>query len=303
MTYNLFTTDHLQPSRVSDALASCLHIEPNSVDVAQVDADQDNRHWDALALCDYSDTFGDVSLTLDIFVQDSVSEQPTESEFASRFAVAAQTVVLYPAEEQLPSAYWLVTPTGLVTRARLLASDDERPEYSIDAVEAAVPQLPGIRVMQLPEIVREQHVPTPTTSEFIHAAEFLGKAQEIPSTPALIDEPESHLYHSRAYLAEWERMVRRMESDWQPTGNYPVVLYWEALLARDRVEQLPEALPRPVADLLRKSVGQLDEAFKKCTAPDDTWAAGAGVPGSLADLSERGWWWRRKPLILPWDKN
>ncbi|SFX90846.1 hypothetical protein OH786_14990 [Streptomyces atratus] len=169
MTYNLFTIDRLQPARVSNALASCLRVEPNSVDVADIDADQDNRNWDALALCDYSDVLGDVSLTLDVFVQEAVSQQPTEPEFASRFAVAARSVVLYPAEEHLPSAYWLVTPTGLVTRARLLASDDERPEYSIDAVEAAVPQLPGIRVMQLPEIAREHHVPTPTTSECIHA--------------------------------------------------------------------------------------------------------------------------------------
>ncbi|MFE7040212.1 hypothetical protein ACFU9X_12375 [Streptomyces atratus] len=303
MTYNLFTTDRLQPPRVSNALASCLHVEPNSVDVADVDADQDNRNWDALALCDYSPVLGDVSLTLDIFVQDAVPQQPTEPEFASRFAVAAQTVVLYPAEEHLPSAYWLVTPAGLVTRARLLASDDERPEYSIDAVEAAVPQLPDIRVMQLPEIVREQHVPTPTTSEFIHATELLRKTQESPTVPVIVDETGSHLYQSRAYLAEWERMVRRMESGWHPTGNYPVELYCEALLARDRIEQLPEELSRPVADLLRKSVEQLDEAFKKCTAPDDTWATGVGVPGSFADLSERGWWWHRKPLTLPWDKN
>ncbi|MEU9763062.1 hypothetical protein [Streptomyces sp. NPDC047985] len=236
MTYNLFTTDRLQPSRISDALASCLRVEPNSVDVADVDADQDNRNWDALALCDYSPVLGDVALTLDIFVQDAVSQQPTEPEFASRFAVAAQTMVLYPAEEQLPSAYWLVTATGLVTRARLLASDDERPEYSIDAVEAAIPQLHGVRVMQLPEIVREQHVPTPTTSEFIHATELLRVAHESPADPVLVDESGAHLYHSRAYLAEWERMVRHMESGWRPTGNYPVALYCEALLARDRIE-------------------------------------------------------------------
>ncbi|MFJ2583779.1 hypothetical protein [Streptomyces sp. NPDC087538] len=165
MTYNLFTTNRLPPARVVDALASCLRVEANSVDVADIDGVQDNRNWDAAVLCDYSDVLGDVSLMLDIFVQDAVSQQPTEPEFAARFAVAAQTVVLYPAEDHPPSAYWLVTPTGLVTRARLLSSDDQRPEYSIDAAEAAVPQLPGIRAMQLPEIVREQPVPTPPTSE------------------------------------------------------------------------------------------------------------------------------------------
>jgi hypothetical protein len=303
MTYNLFTADPLQPSRISGALASCLRVESSDVDVADADGDQDNRNWDALALCDYSHVLGDVSLALDIFVQEAVSQQPTEPDFASRFAAAAQTVVLYPAEEQLPSAYWLVTPTGLATRARLLASDDERPQYSIDAVEDSVPELPGVRVIQLPEIVREQHVPTPTTSEFIHAVNLLRKTQEGPVDPSLIDEAGSQLYHSRAYLAEWERMVRRMESGWAPNKKYPVELYCESLLARDRLEQLPGQLSGPVADLLRKSVGQLDEMFKKRTAPDDTWASEAPVSGSIGEVMERGWWWHRKPLILPWDKN
>ena len=98
-------------------------------------------------------------------------------------------------------------------------------------------------------------------------------------------------------------MVRRMESDWAPNGKYPVELYCESLLARDRLDQLPGQLPEPVADLLRRSVGQLDEMFKKRTAPDDTWAAEAHVSGSIADVAERGWWWHRKPLILPWHKN
>ncbi|MEV5984001.1 hypothetical protein AB0L85_03185 [Streptomyces sp. NPDC052051] len=303
MTYNIFTAEHLPPSRISSALASSLSVEPNAVDVADFDGDQDDRNWDALALCDYSHVLGDVALNLDVFVQGAVSHQQSEPDFAARFAAAAQTVVLYPAEERLPSAYWLVTPSGLVTRARLLVSDGERPEYSIDAVEAVVPELSGVRVMQLPEIVREQHVPTPTTSEFMHAVDLLRKEQGSPLDPALVDEAGSPLYYSRVYLDEWEGMVRRMESGWQPAGRYPVELYGEALLARDRLEQLMGQLVRPVADLLRNSVGQIDDGFKMRTAPDDTWAAEAGVSRSLTDLGECGWWWRRKPLVLPWAKN
>jgi hypothetical protein len=41
MTYNLFTVDRLQPSGVTDVLASCLSVEPNAVDVADIDGEQE----------------------------------------------------------------------------------------------------------------------------------------------------------------------------------------------------------------------------------------------------------------------
>ncbi|MGW7468849.1 hypothetical protein ACWGJT_30350 [Streptomyces xantholiticus] len=303
MTYNFFTVDRLQPSRMYDALASCLRVEPSAVDVADVDGDQDARNWDAVVLCDYSYVPGDVSLALDIFAQEAVPNQPGEADLARDFAAAAQTVVLYPAAEQIPSAYWLVTPAGLVTRARLMASDDERPAYSIDAVEDAVPQLPHVRVMQLPEIVRERHVATPTTADFSLAVDALRQTQDGPADPGIIDEPGTPLYHSRIYLAEWERMVRVMESDWRPAGRYPTELYCEALRARDYLAQLPAKLSKPAATLLHKAVEQLDEEFRKHTDLDDAWVIEAGISGNLANMEEYGWWWRRKPLILPWGRK
>ncbi|MBG0854220.1 hypothetical protein I2W78_20875 [Streptomyces spinoverrucosus] len=303
MTYNFFTVDRLQPPLLSNALASCINVEPSTVDVADVDGDQDDRNWDAHVLCDYTHVFGNVSLTLDIFVQDAVPNQPNEADAAKKFAAAAQTVVLYPAAEQIPSAYWLVTPTGLLTRARLVATDDERPTYSIDAVEAAIPQLPGVRVMQLPEIVRERRVPTPVTADFTRAVDALRRSQHGSVNAALIDEPGTPLNHSRNYLAEWERMVRIMASNWQPTGRYPIELYCDALRARDFLAHLSAKLPQPVDDLLQKAVDQLDARFRSHTQLDDTWAIEAGTSDSSATMENPGWWWHRKPLILPWDGN
>jgi hypothetical protein len=286
-----------------DALASCLRVDPGVVDVADVDGDQDARNWDAVVLCDYSYVPGDVSLALDIFAQEAVPNQPKEADLARDFAAAAQTVVLYPASEQIPSAYWLVTPAGSVTRARLMASDDERPAYCIDAVEDTVPQLPHVRVMQLPEIVRERHVATPTARNFSLAVEALRHAQEGSADPALIDDPGSALYHSRMYLAEWERMVRVMESEWRPTGRYPAELYCEALRARDHLEQLPAELSKSVADLLQDAVSKLDEEFRKHTEPDDSWVTETGISGTVASTDEYGWWWRCKPLVMPWRRK
>ncbi|MFF0460877.1 hypothetical protein [Streptomyces mexicanus] len=300
MTYNFFTDDRLQPSRIIDVLASCLSVDPNAVDVADIDGEQENRNWGALVFCDHSSVRGDVSFGLDIFVQDTVASRPAEDELASSFAGAAGVVVLYPAEEQIPSAYWLVTPAGLVTRARLLSSDDENPVYSIDAVEAAVPELPDVRVMQLPEIIREQHVPTPETQNFVRALISLQEAPDAPAELRFADEAGSPLRRARECLAAWERMVRRMVDSWGAAGKYPVELYSEALGARDQLAQLANNLPKAAADLLGKSVGRLDEEFIKRSTPDDTWAIESGILAGPRDVQECAWWWRHKPLILPW---
>jgi hypothetical protein len=289
MSYNLFALDHLPGSRISRSLSSALKVSPDCVDVADFDGDQNDRDWDALVLCDYSRVSGEVSLALDVFVQEAVSGQPTEADCAAAFASVSGTVVLYPAEERVPSAYWMVTPEGLVTRTRLLVSDDEPPVYSIDAVEAAVPQLPGVPVMLLPEIIREQHVPVPLTTELMSAA----TQQRLANGLVLADEVGNPLYEARVDLAEWERMIRRMGTGWRPAGRYPMDLYEEALRARDRLELLSSSAPEPLLLLLRGAVGELDEEFRSHTE--------TGAPFTGAE--EHGWWWHRRPVPLPWSGN
>ncbi|UOB10528.1 hypothetical protein MQE23_16265 [Streptomyces sp. HP-A2021] len=116
----------VSPRSLAEALAGAVRTEGADVDVADRDGDQSRRDWTAPVLCGYLRLRGDLSF------------------------------VLYPAEEDLPSAYWLATSSGESVRARLYASDDEPPVYTIDAVESAVAQLPHIRVSDLPEIARKE---------------------------------------------------------------------------------------------------------------------------------------------------
>ncbi|MET7932800.1 hypothetical protein [Streptomyces sp. NPDC005322] len=303
MTYNLFTVAPLQQQKIYDGLASCFEVSSHAVDVAASDGDQENRNWEALVLCDCSNVRGDVAVALDIYIQDSVDLRPPEAKLALDFARVTRSVVLYPAEERIPSAYWLVTPDGLVTRARLLVSDDDVPTYSIDAVEAAVPSLSEIRVMQLPEIVRAQHVPTPVAADFDTALEDLRQTYQGSIEPDLVDEPGTALYHSRIHLVEWEQLVRRMEVKWQPSGRYPVDMYRDSLRARDQLAHLEMGLPQTVSTLLRQSVAQLDGHFKRYTERDDGFAVSLGAVASLAEIGEYGWWWRRRPENVPWGES
>lgn len=129
MIGNLFSVAELEPLRLR-------------VDAADRDGDQSGRDWTAPVLCGYIRLRGDLSLELDVYVEDAlVNEAPAEPELARRLAMALGVPVLYPAEEVLPSAYWLATSSGESVRARLHASDDEPPVHTIDAVESAVAQL------------------------------------------------------------------------------------------------------------------------------------------------------------------
>ncbi|MDQ0751004.1 hypothetical protein QF034_005235 [Streptomyces africanus] len=114
--------------------------ERADVDVADRDGDQSRRDWTAPVLCGYITLRGDLSLELDIYVEDAlVDEAPAEPELARRLALALGVPVLYPAEEDLASAYWLATSSGESVRARLYASDDEPPVYTIDALDPRSP--------------------------------------------------------------------------------------------------------------------------------------------------------------------
>jgi hypothetical protein len=145
------------PTSLAKALAEAVRTEGVDVDVADRDGDQSGRDWTAPVLCGYIRLRGDLSLALDIYVEDAlVNEAPTEPELARRLAMSLGVPVLHPAEELLPSAYWLATSSGESVRARLYASDDEPPVHTIDAVESPVAQLPHIRVSDLPEIAREK---------------------------------------------------------------------------------------------------------------------------------------------------
>ncbi|MGW3247535.1 hypothetical protein [Streptomyces sp. NPDC001070] len=159
MTYNLLTVDRPHLDDLAAALAMVLGVPLGEVDVAADDGGPRERNWDALVLCTHAELSGDLSLALDIYARDEVPSQPTERALATGLAAELETAILFPAEEAPPSACWVATPEGVVTRGRLYESYEEPPWYYVDAVESPVPQLPRTPVIESPRSSRNSGSP------------------------------------------------------------------------------------------------------------------------------------------------
>ncbi|WLW52850.1 hypothetical protein [Streptomyces sp. YU58] len=292
MTYNLLVDRSLHNDGVAAALAEVLGLRVRDVDVADEGTDQDLRDWDAPVLCEKAALVGDVVLSLDIYVQDDVRPRPTERELASGVARVTGAVVLFPAEEALPSAYWLAAGDGLVTRARVHTSDDEVPRYTIDAVEAPVAQLPDVRVARIAEVVRELRIATPLTDTF---AEQLRRL-----SPEQADEPGTPGWYARTRLGAWEKLVRQLAQRWAPSGWYPPDLYRERLESRDELERGLGQLPQSVRVSLQGALRELDALFSGLTAEDPAGRLRKELARPEDAGSAHGWWWDRRPDPLPW---
>ncbi|NEB81193.1 hypothetical protein G3I40_39200 [Streptomyces sp. SID14478] len=294
MTYDFLAVEPLSNEAVAEGLARCFGLSVEDVDVADEHTDQDLRNWDAPILCEKTTVRGDVTASLDIYAQESVQSQPGEPDLAAAFACAVQGVVLYPAEEILPSAYWLAADDGTVTRVRLLVTDDEDFSYAIDAVEAPVARLPQAAVTRLPEIVREQRKPTPFADRFGDLLSTLGTGNG--------DVPGALLWRARDCLGAWEELVRTMGDGWGPAGWYPAELYLERLEARDELEAVQQQLTPQAVELLKPAVEPLDERFEELTVQDDAWVAELtqSAKAGLTTSEGQGLWWQRRPDPLPW---
>ncbi|MEU1704759.1 hypothetical protein ABZ478_05070 [Streptomyces sp. NPDC005706] len=291
MTFNLLTLEPLTPDRVTLALSQCLHVRLRDVDVADEATDQDLRNWDALVLCETATVLGDVSTSLDIYVQKSVRSQPNERELAAALARVIHSAVLFPAEEALPSAYWLATEDGVITRTRLNSSDDEEPRYTIDVVETPVAQLPHVSVERITEVVPEQQVTTPVSAAIAaHVQRMFPEESKSPGTP--------HWCASNR-LGAWEKLIRQMEAGWAPSGWYPSDLYLERLEARDELVQASDRLPEAVTALLGNALAPLDTLFTQMTV-EDTDQLCRELARARGIVPGHGWWWDRRPDPLPW---
>ncbi|MFE9362898.1 hypothetical protein ACFYNN_08715 [Streptomyces sp. NPDC006978] len=290
--YNFLTVHRPAPDAVAEALAGALAVEPRCVDVADEDTGEtDDRNWDAPVLCTHHSVAGDLALSWDVSASEAVRTPPAEAEVALRLAARLGTTVLYGAQERPPSAYWAAGPDGTVTRARLLEVDDEPgdgpPVLVVDAVEAAMEQLPAARIEVLAEILHEEKVETPVADAFAAAADPRGDAP-----------PDGAVNRAREALLLWERLVRRIEAGW-PGGRYPFELYAEDLRTRDLLEE-PAGIAGPEHELLVRSVAELDELFRRGTE-DDGGALLGRLTGSGSAVAGRDWWWHRRPVTPPWD--
>ncbi|MEU6381050.1 hypothetical protein [Streptomyces sp. NPDC046909] len=294
MMYNLLVTHQAEPSRLAAVLASAFNVGLQDVDVADPHGNPDRRNWEAAVSCEYSALRGDLTQSLEIYAQKSVTDPPSESALSQQVAAATGTVVLFPAEEDLPSAYWVATPEGRFTRARLYASDDEEtPVYVIDAVESPVPQLSDTRVMRIPEVVRELKIATPLSDSFDERL----RAHSVP--------PGGTEWQIADRLGAWEKLVSHMESGWAGSGWCPPDLYRERLEARDGLE---DVAPHPaeaaeaeaIAAELRDALRRLDSTYARLTVEDQEAELAGFLLGSEARQRQLGWWWHRRPEPLPW---
>ncbi|MFE6038254.1 hypothetical protein [Streptomyces sp. NPDC056452] len=292
--YTFLSVHRPEPQTIAAALAGAIGLPVADADVADEDDEQtDDRNWDAPVLCTYRGVGGDVALSWDVSVSDEVTSPPGEPEAALRLAQRLGTTVLYPAQEQAPSAYWAAGPDGTVTRARLLETDGEGdgdpPALVVDAVEAPMAQLPTARVEVLTEILRGEKLGTPVADGF---ADITDPGRTAPA--------QSPVNRAREALLLWERLVRRVAADWGPTGRYPFDLYAEDLGTRDRLQELIEAASGEERERLARAVAALDDVFRGHTEGDGGALLGRLTRSGTA-VAERGWWWCRRPARLPWD--
>jgi hypothetical protein len=277
MTYDLLLAGDFDRTALAGALAELAGVMAGAVDIA--DRDAEDRAWDSPVLCTYERVGGDVSWLLDVYVVAGAGREPDVSVAAGLIAARLKTPVLWAAQEPLPSAFWLVTPDGTRTRARVYEDDGagDVVAYQVDAVEKPVPQFSSARVEPLAEVIREHPVPTPVTDEL---AAWLADEDVV-----LPEGSGDAVWRVRVYLTVWEQLTERMAAGWPPDGWYPADFYRDDLMARDELETAATRLPAAVTGRFRWAIDRVDDKFKTLTYKTTT----PRVSGGDA------WWWRRAP--------
>jgi hypothetical protein len=287
--YDLLLTGPLNADPLRTVLARMFAVTTDQVDLSP--AYDPDRRWEAPVSCGYEPVLGDVHWHLEVITDEgAVTGRPTEAEVARAVADALGHSVLFPAEPFPPSAYWLAVPGGVTTRARLYEEDagagvdsgEEGSRYVIDAVAAAVPDLPDVRVEAQPEVIREHRMPTPIADAFATGT------------------PSPDVRRLGLALAAWESLTARMASGWPPDGWYPAAFFAEDLETRDRLGHALADLDPETSKQLGQALDRVDETYRATTTQDNGAALAQALALPRVELALRGWWWQRAPQPLPW---
>ncbi|MFE1247704.1 hypothetical protein [Streptomyces sp. NPDC058735] len=120
--------------------------------------------------------------------------------------------------------------------------------------------------------------------------------------PHLREKITSPTYSVADRFASWERLVRQMEPGWSSDEFYPVSAYGNDLDSRDALDEVMRALPPEAGEgALGQLLAGLDARFRAATVPDPERSLRPWVrPTHERPEAELRWWWKRKPVRVPW---
>lgn len=140
---------------------------------------------------------------------------------------------------------------------------------------------------------------TPTEREVV--AELDAQRLELERSglsPEVAAQVTTPIYGVLACLRMWDHLVRDMESAWADCDYYMVYEYLNILDVRSSINEYLDKMPVRLQHKLRRLVTDLDNRFREVTEYD----GGAELrtySKRLKDGTELGWWWFRKPNVLP----
>lgn len=266
-------------------LAEAFHATLAQTDVS-AGSEWEDRNWDAVVTCEYERLQGDLNWSLTVYAANEVEYRPSEKELASSVAQRLSASVFTSWDARFPWVRRAALPDGGFTLARVLQPEDDSPAYVVDAAESRIPDLPNVPIMQFPEAVRAYKLPTPITDS-------IEEAKPGRETSDLV-----------SLLGNWELLCSRLRSDFPPHGWFPADLYREDLEHRDRLGEAVDRLsPEITAYTARDALEQLDEVYRRFTIDDGGLALASALDEGITSLPSLPWYWRRRPLVLPWSEN
>lgn len=110
---------------------------------------------------------------------------------------------------------------------------------------------------------------------------------------ATLQQPVASGYSVLDWLNVWEWCSKTLSKE----GSMMVQEYINCLSCRDRIATFSASAPLTIESALRSLLDSLDRRFKQVTVDDS--GAEVGAHFSIGSRSENGFWWRRRPVILP----
>lgn len=117
-------------------------------------------------------------------------------------------------------------------------------------------------------------------------------------SPHVAETMESPIYSLRSRFEYWEKLIHRMEHDWDSRGFYMIDEYINDLESRSEISEILEAAPFGTRDKLAKLLRHLDRRFIDCTVKDDGEAFHRSGHPELQHVLP--WLFERRPVCLPW---